>query len=218
VLTDCGYSTGRLAEAKILEGILAVTSRREVYGNQLIDIEMLDVLQTHRPLIAKYVAASPFIFCDLTCCRRILQISNHQDVIQVTSPRGGIINIAVADPTSLIDIRGYIYSKATNQTAFASLTAVTTFFSNSSNGMREICVKPFFHSWPRFTAVLGEVFGAKALHFRSWENGIVFGTGMFGSRGPKVFPCGKDKSHAPIYGATLSKNDNSRYLPDFCIF
>lgn len=66
MLTNDRSSTGRLAEAEILEGILAVTTKREAYGNRLIDIEMLDVLQSHRPLVARYVVVSPpFLRADL---------------------------------------------------------------------------------------------------------------------------------------------------------
>lgn len=120
------------------------------------------------------------------------------------------MNVAVADPTEFQDCKGYLTSNSHNSFVVASITAVTTFFSNSGNGMREICVKPFFHSWPRFTAVLGHVFGAETIHFRSWENGIVFGTGMFDSRGPyRLFPDERKKTHAPIEGATLSKSDES---------
>jgi len=151
----------------------------------------------------------PFSFCCLTCDRRILQISNHQDVVQITSPPGGILNIAVADPTDLNSTKGYITSNSHNSFVVASITAVTTYFSNNSNGMREICVKPFFHSWPRLTAVLGHVFGTETVHFCSWENGIVFGTGMYESRGPRLFPDRRNKCNAPIAGATLPKSEES---------
>lgn len=119
------------------------------------------------------------------------------------------MNIAVADPTEFKDSKGYVTSISHNTFVVASITAVATFFSNSPNGMHEICVKPFFHSWPRFTAVLGKVFGATAVHFRSWENGIVFGTGMYETRGLRLFPDGRKKTNAPIAGAALPKSEES---------
>lgn len=48
----CVSSTGRLADAKILKGVLAFTCDRG-QGNRIIDIPMLDVLHTHRPLEAR---------------------------------------------------------------------------------------------------------------------------------------------------------------------
>lgn len=174
---------------------------------------MLRCLTSSKPIGRQLQGMSlyPPLFCSLICDRRILQISNHQDVVQINLPRGGILNISVADPDDFNDTKGYITSNKHNMFVVSSITAVTTYFSNGSNGMREICVKPFFHSWPRFTAVLGHVFGTKVIHFRSWENGIVFGTGMFDSCGPRLFPDRWDKTHAPIAGAVLPKSEESSH-------
>lgn len=97
-------------------------------------------------------------------------MSNHQDVVKITSPPGGIVNITAADPSDLRIAKDYVFSKEHNAFVVASLTGVTTFFSNDG-GFREICIMPFLHSWPRFTAVLGSVFGTDSLYFRSWRGG-----------------------------------------------
>jgi hypothetical protein len=95
----------------------------------------------------------------------------------------------------------------------ASLTVITTFFAKGPDAMREIRIKPFFHSWPHFTPVLGQVHGLEALYFRSWQGGIVFANGVYLSQGPRVFPDKKAKSHPPIYGANLAKH-HLPILPD----
>ena len=76
-------------------------------------------------------------------------------------------------------INGYVGSSKYNTFAVGSLMGITTFFSDGSGpgGIHEICIKPFFHSWPRFTALLGKVYGSDALHFRLWKGGVVFANG-----------------------------------------
>lgn len=118
------------------------------------------------------------------------------------------MNMAVADPSKFKLINGYVSSVDHNIFVVASLTAVTTYFNNSSSGIRQICVKPFFHSWPRFTAVIGKILGADVLHFRTWENGVLFGMGMYHSRGPRVNRS-MGGACAPIQGAILPTHEDS---------
>jgi hypothetical protein len=48
-------NSGRLSDAKILTGVLAVTLVRDNFINGLRDIELLDVLQSHEPDVARCV-------------------------------------------------------------------------------------------------------------------------------------------------------------------
>lgn len=117
--------------------------------------------------------------------------------------------MAVADPAKFHLINGHVASVEHGIFTVGSLIGTTTFFENIPLGSREICIKPFFHSWPRFVAVLAKISGAEILHFRSWMDGVVFGTGTQKGRGPRVTPNKRDKSHAPILGANLGRGDNS---------
>ena len=47
------YSAGRMAEVEILKGVLAIIVSQDHIVNTLKNIEMLDVLRSHRPAIAK---------------------------------------------------------------------------------------------------------------------------------------------------------------------
>lgn len=148
----------------------------------------------------------PYIW--LTQTRRILCISNHEDVRKITSPPDGIINIAVADLANLQLINNYICSKANNIFIVVSLTAVMTYFCDDPNRIRGVCVKPFFHSWPRFTAVVGSVLGCSTLHFRSWQRGIFFGISSSSSQGPRLYQH-RGKYCAPISGTMLPLHGSS---------
>lgn len=150
----------------------------------------------------------------LICARRILQVSNHLDVVKITSPPGGIVNITAADPKKFKVMKDYVFSTEHNAFIVASLTGVTTYFSNVP-GFREVCVLPFLHSWPRFGAVLGRIFRTDKLYFRTWNNGVVFGAGMWKGCGLKVFPSSNSKGHAPIAGAILSRETDSQSFPSF---
>jgi hypothetical protein len=119
------------------------------------------------------------------------------------------VNIAVADPSMFKFQKGYLISDQPRSFVFGSLTGVTTFFNNESHiGFREICIKPFFHNWPRFTAVLGSVLDTDLLYFRTWKGGIVFGVGQSSSCGWKVTRS-MDPACAPINGAILPISDES---------
>lgn len=208
-LTQVYNSTGHLAKVNILKGVLAVMMVQHGFVTLLENIEMLDILRSHRPKVAEYVRR--LFFCNwLIQCRRILRISNHEDVRKITSPPDGIVNIVIANPTKLQLINNYICSKAHNVFIVASLTAVTTYFCNHPNGIRGVCVKPFFHSWPRFVAIIGSVLGSSTLHFRSWHGGIVFGVATTSSHGPRIYQY-KGKYSAPINGAMIPVHEPSKH-------
>ena len=127
------------------------------------------------------------------------------------------MNIAVADPSSLTILDSFLVSKKHKMFTVSSLVGVTTHFSNPPSTIHQICIKPFFHSWPRFTAVIASVFNARSLFIRTWKDGVVFGTGVYDSRGPRVYPGKKDTVRAPIAGANLGKADVSEYFSIRCI-
>ena len=157
--------------------------------------------------------------CTLILRRRILKISNHGDVVEIECPRGGIMNIAVADPFRLKVLRNYISWKEHRSFVVASLTGVTTGFSNDANQPCHISVKPFFHSWPRFTAVVKEVCKAEYLFFSTSEGGIVFRTGCPDARRPRVIH-EKKKKCAPIENGMLRLHEKSKFMRlslDICL-
>lgn len=144
-----------------------------------------------------------------TIGRRILQISNHQDVLNMRTLPGGIVNLSLADPTKLKLFKGLVSSRENNSFVVGTLSGITTLFVNGLDDLREICVKPFFHSWPRFAAVLGSVCNADAVYFRTWQNGVVFGSGIFEPRGSMFGSATRGVDDPPIYGANLSKDQTS---------
>jgi hypothetical protein len=117
--------------------------------------------------------------------------------------------MAAADPENMTVSYTYLSSVKHNSFVVASLTGVTTYFNNSPCKTREICIKPFFHSWPRFTTVIGKVVGADVLHFRSWQGGVSFGTGSTNSCGARVFPGKGNQIRAPINGGILPAREES---------
>lgn len=119
------------------------------------------------------------------------------------------MNVSVADPTKLKTLKGVVVSTEHNSFVVGTITGVTTLFANNDDDIREICVKPFFHSWPRFTAVLGQAFQADAIFFRTWQDGVVFGTGIFESRGMVFGSEVGDANCPPIHGPNLLKNEKS---------
>ena len=122
------------------------------------------------------------------------------------------MNIAVADPSVFRTFNGYLGAIQHGVFTVGSLTGVVAHFENDPKGNREICIKPFFHSWPRFTAVLGDVFKSDILHFRTWQKGVVFGTSPYNMRGPRLQPKKGNKSHAPLLGANLPVGEKSMRL------
>src|SRR5580698_3899367 len=120
--------------------------------------------------------------------------------------------MAVAEPSMFkLNDAGWVSSIACDSFAVCSLTAVAAYFYNEPFGIRQICVKPFIHSWPRFTAVVGEILGTDGIHFNFWRGGVVFGTASWDFRGQNVWHS-KGCVSAPIYGSMLSVHDESRQL------
>lgn len=143
--------------------------------------------------------------------RRILHISNHKDTVEINSPPGGVVNIAVAEPSKLTEIGGYVCAVEHHSFIISTLMGVCTYFDNEKGSIRQICIKPFFHSWPRFIAVIGSILGSERLRFRTWRNGVVFGTGIYDSHGRKVFHK-KGKVCTLIDGAMLPPSENSQFV------
>lgn len=141
--------------------------------------------------------------------RRTLLVSNHQDTDTITCPAGGILNMAVATPSAFTLINNLVGSPGHGLFTVGTLTGIVAHFDNVAGGSRQLCLKPFFHSWPRFIAVLGAISGTEVLHFRSWMGGVVFGAGTAKSRGARVNPDRTNKYHAPILGANLAAADKS---------
>jgi hypothetical protein len=121
------------------------------------------------------------------------------------------VNIGVADPATLKTVDGgLVASVKYNSFVVGSLTGVTSYFSNGPGRIRGICVKPFFHSWPRFAGVLGQVFGTEKLYFPSWKGGVVFATGCCKSQGATACPDKHYGVHAPISGSNLAKGSSGQ--------
>lgn len=143
--------------------------------------------------------------------RRILKISNHNDVIAIKTPPGGIVNLAVANPAQLTVLGNYVCSSEHMTFVVSSLAGVLTFFNNERGRVCRMAVKPFTHSWPRFAAVVKQVLAANALLFLTREDGIEFCTGVPGERGPRVFKS-KHGISAPIHTGMLRNQDKGRSL------
>lgn len=143
------------------------------------------------------------------CDRRLLKCAAHPDNTTIKWPKGGVINVALADPTSLsVDPKtGYLMSEVNKTWVVSSLLGQTTYFSHSI--IRQICITPFSHGWYRFASVLSKVYGQDALFFQSFMDGLTFGTNRYESTGLSV--AGKRaKSHsAPIEGSTIKAGGDS---------
>ena len=113
---------------------------------------------------------------------------SHPDNSSIKSPKGGIKNVALADPDSLTfsEKTGYLWSKGTRSWVLSTLLGQTEYFHNEDEGIHQICVTPFTQGWHRFTAVLGKVSGQCALFFQLWKGRITFGTNNYGLNGLSV--------------------------------
>ena len=132
------------------------------------------------------------------------------------SPKGviGVINVALYDPSDLtVDSKsGYLLSQKRNSWVVGTLPGQTTYYSNSSTAICQICFIPFIHGWYRFTAMLGQVYGEPILLFLSWKGGFTFGTNRYDSNGFSApGKSGKGGSVAPIEGSILKKGKESQY-------
>ena len=120
------------------------------------------------------------------------------------------MNIAVAEPSRFRVLRHYISSKEHGAFVLASLTGIVTGFSNDVDKPCYINVKPFFHSWPRFAAVLKGVCEADSLFFHTSQGGIVFGTCCPDVQRPRVFHQ-EGKNCAPIKSGMLRSRERSKF-------
>ena len=193
--------------------MLAVTTVRHIDGTaDAQDITPINILEAHRPACAQYgLRWSSEVSTDIPY-RRLLNWASHPDNFSIKSPKGGIKNVALADPDSLTfsEKTGYLWSKATGSWVVSTLLGQTEYFHNEDEGIRQICVTPFTQGWHRFTAVLGIVSGQRALFFQSWKGGITFGTNRYGSNGLSVV-AKRDKTNcAPIEGTLLKAGKESK--------
>ena len=143
--------------------------------------------------------------------RRLLKWASHPDNTSIKTPRGGILNVALADPASLYfdTATGYLSSREEQTWVVSTLLGETEFYNNTGN-IRQISITPFSHGWYRFAAVLGEVLGKTVLYFQSWEGGITFGTNRFNGSGESVGGRRRTPGAPPISGSVLTKGAESR--------
>lgn len=148
-------------------------------------------------------------------CSRLLKCASHPDNTSIISPRGGIVNVALADPASLsFQSEGYLWSNHSNSWVLSSLMGRTTYFPSS--GIRQICAIPFSQGWHRFTAVLAEVLGHNTVHFQSFRGGVTFGTNRYQSNGNTngIASAVKQKKGqiAPIKGSSLPAGQEGKNI------
>lgn len=148
----------------------------------------------------------------------MLKCANHSDNTTVTSPLSGIVNVALADPTSLsINPKsGYLWSNRAKAWVFGSLMGRTTYYS--SGGISQICVTPFSEGWYRFAAVLAEVCEHHTILFQSFKGGVTFGTSRMKGHGNTsgISAPGKQKEgrRAPVRGSTIfNDHEGAQHIP-----
>jgi hypothetical protein len=142
----------------------------------------------------------------------LLKCTSHSDNTTIKSPKGGIVNVALADPSSFSVHAGsgQLWSEKHRSWVLSSLVGQTTYFSPSD--IRQICVTPFSHGWYRFVAVLATVYGQRSLYFPSFKGGITLGTNRYDSNGFGT-TARQGKAHvAPIIGSVLKQGEKSRCM------
>ena len=134
-----------------------------------------------------------------------MKCASHADNTRIKHPKGGIVNVALVDPSTLYfdTDGGYLRSKETQSWVFGSLLGETTHFSNGK--IKQICVKPFAHGWHRFMAVIAAVSGFKTFHVQSFKGGVTFGTSLY-QAAPEKIP--KKVYAAPVQGTGLQPGAN----------
>ena len=137
------------------------------------------------------------------------------DSTSIRTPKGGVINIALANPTDLsVDQKsGYLWSQKHNSWVVSSLLGQTTYYSNTTKAIHEVCITPFTHGWYQFTALLGQVYGELNLSFQTWKGGVTFGTSRFDSNGQIVLGKGGKGGGrvASIKGSILKVGKESQF-------
>ena len=145
--------------------------------------------------------------------RRVLNWAAHPDNTTIKSPKGGIVNVSLADPATLFfhEATGYLWSQNTRSWVVSTLLGQTEYYNNEPGKIRQICITPFTQGWYRFTAILAGASGEAALFFQSWMGGVTFGTNRFTSNGLVVSSSGDKNNRAPIDGTILRYGQASAY-------
>ena len=140
----------------------------------------------------------------------MLKCTSHDDNVSFKSPPGGIINVALADPSTLAfdSDTGYLCSTSGQAWIMSSVVGQTTYFS--SGKIPQICVLPSAHGWHRLVAVLAAVSGNSTLYFQSFRGGVTFGINRWKSNGIAAGGIPKKGRVAPICGSLIAKEQKSR--------
>lgn len=137
-------------------------------------------------------------------------MASHKDVTTLKNPKGGIINIALSDPSKLFinPTYGYLSMSESKSWVVNTLLGQTTY--HSTTNIRQICITPFAHGWHRFVAVLAKVCQKPKLFFPSFKGGITFGTSRIEGES-RANPKRRSKgSAAPIDGPVIRTDQNSK--------
>lgn len=129
----------------------------------------------------------------------------------IKSPRAGIVNVALADPSdfSINANSQYLWSVRHDAWVMSSLVGKTTYFSTGP--IRQICINPYKQGWYRFTSVLAEVCKHDTLYFQSFRGGISFAGSQFNSDGNRkgISSSVKKGVVAPIKGSWVRRHEQS---------
>ena len=145
--------------------------------------------------------------------RRLLDLASHADVLSDT-PRGRIVNVALANPACLSFDRetGDLRSNANQSRVIGTLMGRTTSYCNSKMTVRQVSITPFAQGWLRFTAVLGKISNQSILYFRSWKGGVSFGASSSNSSG-RANPRRQKKSEESLTdGLALGPEEESSFV------
>jgi len=173
----------------ILEGAFAITSTKSGGCYEFFDVPTVNFVEHHRPVEAL----------------RVLVLASHTDKTFVKSPVGGIVNIALADPSSVTfdpETR-YLFSTTHKTWVLSSLVGQTTHFSAGTRP--QICVAPSAHGWHRLTALLAKVCNHNVLYFQSFRDGVTFSASSYDTSG--LAPAEKSVKGvvAPIMGSLIPR-------------
>jgi hypothetical protein len=200
----------------VLRGVVSVTSSKYGDSYEFRAIKPVNILEEHRPTKALWVKSTYSLLLSDIVLSRLLKCASHPDNTSIKSPRAGMINVAIANPSTLSihTTSGYLWSNRTNSWVMSTLMGKTTYFPTSN--YRQICITPFTHGWYRFTSVLAEVCGHDTLHFQTFMGGVTFGTSTYQTRGniSGISTEGKEKKGeiTPVKGSMIGSQDESTYL------
>ena len=195
-------------DSSILKGSYAVSSWLTQGGTFNFNVvPVFNAIEMYRPRQAMYVIREWCSSLTDNVVRCLLHCAAHRDATTLKTPKGGLINVALRDPTTLSEnpTTGYLRSKD-NPWIMSTLTGGTSFFSNT--GIRQICITLFAHGWHRFVTVLSEVFNQPLFFVQSYKGGVAFSTSRFeGDTTPKKRA---RKGVAPIDGPAIKGNETSK--------